>query len=70
MVAPHVSAGLGGFSGAGMTFFTREAMPVGRSFLPAPMPADTGSRPYPCPPDQELADTRIFSARCHLYFVP
>jgi hypothetical protein len=59
-VAPRVSAGLAGLRVRACFFLTREALPVGRNSLPAPVPAGTGSRLYLRPPGRVPAGTRVF----------
>jgi hypothetical protein len=66
VVTPHVSAGLTGLRMRVCFFLIREALPVGHNFLSAPVPAGTGSRPYPRPPGRVPTGTRILVVRCHL----
>jgi len=46
-------------------FQTRLKISVGFRVVPAPVPADTNSNPYPRPLGWVSASTRIFRTRCH-----
>jgi len=56
-VAPHVRAGL---RVRACYFLTRLALPVGHNSVPAPVPAGTGSRPYPRPLGRVLVGMWFF----------